>query len=643
MPAAIEAKALTKVYGANGPNQVRALDSVEFSVNRGEIFGLIGADGAGKTTAFKLMSGVMEPTSGELTVLGKKSRDSREQVGYLTQPFSLYLDLSVLENLRYTAGLREVTDEDFEQRRTRYLSLFEMQPFQDRLAGQLSGGMKQKLALTCALIPDPAVLLLDEPTTGVDPVSRRDFWDALTSLANQGITIVVATPYFDEAERCHRVALMEQGRIFAIDSPRGFRSKLGLTRLAVHSSDLARAETALADLRGSDDGVADIQRFGDRLDVMVRSADEGEQLVRRRLEQAGLEVGSFRRASPTLENAFVSTLRQMRGPESVSPFPHRSTNGAGANSGQTAIGAYQLNKRFGQFQAVKDFNIEIHYGEVYGLLGANGAGKTTAIKMICGLLAPSSGEVALLGRKTGLRSAEVRSQIGYMSQKFTLYDDLTIGENLEFYAGLYGLPQHVRKSRIEWGLEIAGLSGQQSMLTGLLPGGWKQRVAFGAAVMHEPKVIFLDEPTSGVDPLARRVMWRMINELVDHGAAVLVVTHYLEEAEQCNRIGFMVNGEIVAQGAPDEIKKSVPGRLLEVETPAAARALQELRSRYGASRVSLFGDRVHVVVDSDAAADQVKRELKEHDIDVRRAEFTEFSLEDVFISLIEERRQQIPQ
>jgi ABC-2 type transport system ATP-binding protein len=643
MPAAIEAKALTKVYGSKGPNQVRALDAVEFSVSPGEIFGLIGADGAGKTTAFKLLAGVMEPSSGDLAVLGKKPRESREQVGYLTQPFSLYLDLSVLENLRYAAGLREVSDADFEERRKRYLTLFDMERFQDRLAGQLSGGMKQKLALTAALIGDPQVLLLDEPTTGVDPVSRRDFWDALASLSTEGMTIVVATPYFDEAERCHRVALMERGNIFAIDSPRGFRAQLGLTRLAVHSSDLARAEASLADLRSSGNGVADIQRFGDRLDVMVRSADEGEQLVRQRLRQAGLDVGPFSRASPTLENAFVATLRQMRGPESLSPFPHRSRESTTENSGQTAVGAYQINKRFGSFQAVKDFHLEIRYGEVYGLLGANGAGKTTAIKMICGLLQPTSGEVALLGRKTGLRSAEVRSQIGYMSQKFTLYDDLTIGENLEFYAGLYGLPQQARKGRIEWGLETAGLSGQQSMLTGQLPGGWKQRVAFGAAVMHEPKVIFLDEPTSGVDPLARRVMWRMINELADHGAAVLVVTHYLEEAEQCNRIGFMVAGEIVAQGAPGEIKKSLPGRLLEVETPAAQQALRELRPRYGPSRVSLFGDRLHVVVDSDAAAGEVTRELAASGIEVRRAELTEFSLEDVFISLMEERRHQIPQ
>jgi ABC-2 type transport system ATP-binding protein len=643
MPAAIEAKALTKVYGSSGPNRVRALDAVDFRVSPGEIFGLIGADGAGKTTAFKLLSGVMEPTSGELSILGKKPRESRAQVGYLTQPFSLYLDLSVLENLRYAGGLREVSDQDFEERKGRYLSLFDMDRFQNRLAGQLSGGMKQKLALTCALIADPAVLLLDEPTTGVDPVSRRDFWDALTSLSNEGITIVVATPYFDEAERCHRVALMEQGHIFAIDSPRGFRSQLGLTRLAVHSSDLSLAEAALEGARNTENGIADIQRFGDRLDVMVRSADEGERLVRQRLEQAGLDVGPFGRASPTLENAFVATLRQMRGPESLSPFPNRSAHTAALNSGQAAVGAYQLSKHFGSFQAVKGFHIEIRYGEVYGLLGANGAGKTTAIKMICGLLAPSGGEVSLLGRKTGLRSAEVRSQIGYMSQKFTLYDDLSIGENLDFYAGLYGLPRQARKSRIEWALQMAGLSGQQSLLTGLLPGGWKQRVAFGAAVMHEPKVIFLDEPTSGVDPLARRVMWRMINELADHGAAVLVVTHYFEEAEQCNRIGFMAAGEIVAQGGPGEIKRSLPGRLLEVETPQAPQALRELRSLYGPSRVSLFGDRVHVAVDSEAGAEEVTRELAARNIEVRRCELTDFSLEDVFISLIEERRQQIPQ
>jgi ABC-2 type transport system ATP-binding protein len=337
----------------------------------------------------------------------------------------------------------------------------------------------------------------------------------------------------------------------------------------------------------------------------------------------------------------VSSLRQMRGSEKLPPFPGRS--GEARHEGTAIIGAYQLNKRFGSFHAVKNFQLEIRQGEVYGLLGANGAGKTTAIKMICGLLQATSGEFSLLGRREKLRSAEVRSQIGYMSQKFTLYDDLTIGENLRFYAGLYGLPDKIRQRRIEWVLEISGLGDQQSMLTGQLPGGWRQRVAFGAAVMHEPKVIFLDEPTSGVDPLARRVMWRMINELADQGAAILVVTHYLEEAEQCNRIGFMVAGEIIAEGSPEEVKKSVPGRLLEIETPAAQQILAGLRERHGAGRVSLFGDRLHIVIDSADDAGTVRRELEQQNVEVRRCELADFSLEDVFISLIEKRRHEIPQ
>lgn len=640
MEPVIQARELTKVYNPGTSLEVRALDGLDFEVQGGEIFGLIGADGAGKTTAFKIMAGVLEATAGEIRILGAPSRESRHHVGYLTQPFSLYQDLSVLENLRYAAGLREMPRELFEERRAHYLELFEMDRFEDRLAGQLSGGMKQKLALSCSLVFNPKVLLLDEPTTGVDPVSRRDFWDALTSLATEGITIVVATPYYDEAERCNRIALMEGGRIFQIDRPSEFRSKLGLTRLEVHANHLSEAEEALSSPEMEAVGIADVQRFGDRLDVIVASADEGERVIRDRLGRERPDAVRFRRAKPTLENAFVSTLRKMRGKEVLTPFPERSgpsfrQNGAGT----VAIGAYKLSKRFGSFQAVKDFDVEIHYGEIYGLLGANGAGKTTAIKMICGLLRPTSGEFALLGRRKKLRSAEVRSQIGYMSQKFTLYDDLTIGENLDFYAALYGVPDGVRKRRKEWVLEISGLSGQAAMPTRQLPGGWKQRVAFGAAVMHEPRVIFLDEPTSGVDPLARRVMWRMINELADHGAAILVVTHYLEEAEQCNRLGFMAAGELIAQGSPGEVKRSREGRLLELETASAQQALAALQERFGRQRVSRFGDRLHVVLDEPAGRpEDVRAYLAERGIAVERAEEIDFSLEDIFISLMEERR-----
>jgi len=626
----VEAYALSKSYGP-----VKALDEIDFEVRKGEIFGLIGADGAGKTTAFRIIGGVLAQGGGDIRVLGNTPRDARPRVGYLTQPFSLYMDLSVDENLNYAAGLREVPETDLSERRARYFKLFDLDRFNERLAGRLSGGMKQKLALTCALIADPALLLLDEPTTGVDPVTRRDFWDALTSLATGGMSIIVATPYLDEAERCHRVALMERGKIYDIDTPARFRSKMGVTRLEVKVEPLARAE----DVLGASPEIQDVQRFGDRLDVMAASPDAAESDLRQRAEGAGLRVTEVRRSQPTLENAFVGQLRKMRGAHPVPRFPKPSPP---LNRKDIVIGAKDLNKRFGSFQAVKDFQLEVRNGDIYGLLGANGAGKTTSIKIICGLIDPTSGSVTLLGKSKDLRSAAVRSRIGYMSQKFALYDDLTIGENLDFYARLYGVDESVREERKKWVLESAELSGEAGMLTKSLPGGWKQRVAFGAAVMHEPDAIFLDEPTSGVDPLARRAMWRMINEFADRGAGVLVVTHYLEEAEQCNRLGFMVAGEIIAQGSPGEVKANMKGSLYEMEVDHPDRALAALKKKFGASRVSLFGDRLHVVVENDEQKREAVTVLRESGVSATSAKGVPFSLEDVFISLIESRRSEIP-
>ena len=448
----VEARALAKSYGA-----LQALDAVSFEVREGEIFGFIGADGAGKSTAFRIIGGVLTQNSGEVRVLETTPRKARPRVGYLTQPFSLYQDLSIAENLKYAAGLREVSPEDFATRSDRYCKMFDLNRFMDRLAGRLSGGMKQKLALSCALIADPKLLLLDEPTTGVDPVTRRDFWDALTSLATGGMSIIVATPYLDEAERCHRVALMERGKIYDIDSPADFRSKLGLTRLEVHADPLKGAEEAFA---GSP-AVSDVQRFGDRLDVMAPDPDAAERDLRERAQAKGIRVTEIRRSLPTLENAFVNRLREMRGASSTPRFPDPSPP---IEDRQIVIGAKDLNRRFGSFQAVKDFQLEIRNGEIYGLLGSNGAGKTTSIKMMCGLIEPTSGSVTLLGRSKGLRSAEVRSRIGYMSQKFSLYDDLTIGENLDFYARLYGVNERVREERKQWVLETAELKGEAGML-----------------------------------------------------------------------------------------------------------------------------------------------------------------------------------
>jgi ABC-2 type transport system ATP-binding protein len=626
----VDSRDLSKNYGP-----INALDAVSFSVRPGEIFGLIGADGAGKTTAFRIIGGVLEPGGGKVQVLDDTPRAARPGVGYLTQPFSLFPDLSVDENLEYAGSVREVPPDDFKERRERYFKLFDLTKFTDRLAGRLSGGMKQKLALSCALIPDPKLLLLDEPTTGVDPVTRRDFWDALTSLATGGMSIIVATPYLDEAERCHRVALMERGKIYDIDSPAHFRSKMGVTRLEVKVEPLAKAEDVLT----HSPEAQDVQRFGDRLDVMARNPDAAEADLRQRAEQNGLQIVEIRRSQPTLENAFVGQLRKMRGTHPVPPFPKPSPP---LNKKDIVIGAKDLNKTFGSFRAVKNFQLEVRNGDIYGLLGANGAGKTTSIKIICGLIEPTSGNVTLLGRSKDLRSAAVRSRVGYMSQKFALYDDLTIGENLDFYARLYGVDESVRQERKQWVLDAAELKGEAGMITRSLPGGWKQRVAFGAAVMHEPEAIFLDEPTSGVDPLARRAMWRMINEFADRGAGIVVVTHYLEEAEQCNRLGFMVAGEIIAQGSPSEVKANMKGQLYEIEVDHPDRALAVLRKKFGASRVSLFGDRLHLVVENDEQKRQAAAALEEAQVRVDSQKPIPFSLEDVFISLIESRRSEIP-
>src|SRR5262249_29034466 len=361
----------------------------------------------------------------------------------------------------------------------------DMERFRDRLAGRLSGGMKQKLALACALITEPKVLLLDEPTTGVDPVSRREFWDTLANLSADGMTIVVATPYLDEAERCTHVGLMHQGKVHRQGTPKELREMLGLKRLEVRAPDLKRVTGALQPVPGLDD----IQRFGDRLDVMVKDVASGEKAVRGAIEAEGITNEDIETAPPTLENTFVALLRGLGDEVHATPFPvHRKFRDRPKDA--IAIGARNLTKHFGSFQAVKGVDLEVKYGEIYGLLGANGAGKTTTIKMLCGLLAPSGGETQLAGERGSLRSSVVRQRVGYMSQKFSLYDDLTIGQNLDFFAGVYQVPLRDREETKKWVLSFAGLEGQEGQMTGSLPGGWKQRVAFGAAVMHERPVLF---------------------------------------------------------------------------------------------------------------------------------------------------------
>ncbi len=630
---AIVVRDLWKRYGS-----VEAVRGISFEVERGEIFGLIGADGAGKTTSFQILAGVMEATKGTAQIFGKPAREARAQTGYLTQAFSLYLDLSVMENIRYVGQLRHVPEADIDARSLRYLQAFDMDRFSSRLAGQLSGGMKQKLSLVCALVAEPHVLLLDEPTTGVDPVSRREFWDTVAHLAGEGLTVVVATPYLDEAERCHRIALIHEGKIHQIGTPEEIRSTLNAKRLELRTPDLQEALHVLSQAQQS--VIFDMQRFGDRLDLLSQDADRGAAEVRRVMSQNHLPIDDLHVDEPTLENTFVATLRELSARPSDEPFPSRHAHRD--LRGQIGIGARGLTKQFGSFTAVHNVSLQVNYGEIYGLLGANGAGKTTTIKMLCGLLESTHGTMQLAGQSEAFRSMHVRQQIGYMSQKFSLYDDLTIEENLQFFAGVYGVSPEELQEKERWVLQFSGLAGKQHRLTGSLPGGWKQRVAFGSAIMHEPSIVFLDEPTSGVDPLARRAFWSMINYLADSGTAVLVTTHYLEEAEQCNRLGFMVAGELLVEGTPSEIKAQQKGHLLEFRVAETQRASDLLKSDSGHWRVSIFGRWLHVISDdpADVAIRATREKLESAGIRVLEAREGRFSLEDVFISVVEHARQQ---
>ncbi|MBK9143315.1 MAG: ABC transporter ATP-binding protein [Candidatus Melainabacteria bacterium] len=629
--AVVRAEGLRKSYGA-----FDAVKAVDLEIRSGEIFGLIGPDGAGKTSIFHIMGGVMKWSGGEIEVLGKSPSEARPQIGYLTQQFSLYLDLSVEENIRYSASLRNVRQDEYRERTDDLLRLMDLRRFKSRLAGNLSGGMKQKLALCCSLVARPELLLLDEPTTGVDPVSRREFWDILATVAAEGVTIAVATPYLDEAERCNRIALIYEGRIKQTGTPDELKDSLHLERLEVRAG--RHAELAGILEKEPRDMISDVQQFGDRLDILVADPVSAESLVTGIGERLGIAI-DVSRQRPTLENVFVHSLRKEGDEEEMPAFDFQRASRE--RTGETAIVARQMSRRFGDFWAVKGVSIEVGYGEIFGLLGANGAGKTTTIKMLCGLIGVTRGEMELCGQRGNLRSSGLRGRLGYMSQKFTLYDDLTVLENMEFYCGVYGISPHLRARRIAWALESCGLSGQESLITGKLPGGWKQRLAFGACVMHEPEVLFLDEPTSGVDPLARRQLWDLIRTFARNGTAVLVTTHFLEEAEHCHRMAFMAGGEVVAQGSPGEIKAEQPGQLIELRAQPIQAAYLALKDRFESWRVSIFADRIHLVALSGDDLERASQIVTAAGARISSHRQIPFSLEDSFIGIVERAQMEV--
>ena len=477
MTQAIEVQHISKRYG-----KVQALHDVNFSVDKGEIFGLIGPDGAGKTSLFRILATLILADEGTATVEGfdvvKNMRKIRKFTGYMPGKFSLYQDLSVEENLDFFATLFGTTvAAEYDNVKAIYSQI---EPFKKRKAGALSGGMKQKLALSCALIHKPSILLLDEPTTGVDPVSRKEFWDMLDTLKERGITIVVATPYLDEVRRCDRVAFLHEGEIKGIDTPEvileQFKDVFNPPGLDHHEKGTVVSSTDAIMTKTNDDNVIEVSH---------------------------------------------------------------------------------IVKAFGSFHAVDDISFSVKRGEIFGFLGANGAGKSTAMHMLTGLNQPTSGNGRVAGCDIRTEFEQIKKHIGYMSQKFALYEDLTVRENIRLFAGIYGMDDKTIKHKTEEVLEKLNFAEHGDDIVSSIPLGWKQKLAFSVSIFHEPEIVFLDEPTGGVDPATRRQFWQLIYEAADRGITVFVTTHYMDEAEYCDRISIMVDGKIKALGTPDELKRDL--------------------------------------------------------------------------------------
>jgi ABC-2 type transport system ATP-binding protein len=529
-----------------------ALERIDLNVPAARVTGLIGPDGAGKTTLMRLAAGLLQPDSGTIRALGidvvADPLAAQSALGYMPQRFGLYEDLSVQENLDFYADLQGLPEA---QRRTRYEQLLHMTglcPFTRRLAGRLSGGMKQKLGLACTLVNPPRLLLLDEPTVGVDPVSRRELWQIVYRLVREErMSVLLSTAYLDEAERCDEVVLLHKGTLLGQGTPAAFSAPMqGRTwHVATDGTGKRRLQQRLGQLPGVIDALIDGEA------VRVVTAQPAAR------PPAGLEAAADRAAvaavPPRFEDAFIARLKEVREPgHGVEAMPARARLAEGED---TVIEVRDVYRRFGNFTAVKGVTFSVRRGEIFGLLGANGAGKSTTFRMLCGLLPASAGMLNVAGHDLRRAAAKARGRLGYMAQRFSLYANLTVAENLRFFASSYGLDGAARAARIRWALENFELAAYADSNSGELPLGFKQRLAFAAALMHEPDILFLDEPTSGVDPLARREFWERTNALAEAGVTVLVTTHFMDEANYCDRLVIMAEGEVLALGTPAEMKQ----------------------------------------------------------------------------------------
>ena len=552
---------LTKRFSKEGRP---ALDALSAVICPGRVTGLVGPDGAGKTTFLRLIAGLLEPTSGTIFVFGhdvvKETDAIRNTLGYMPQRFGLYEELSVMENLQLYAELRGLPKKEQPERFATLLRFTGLQPFTNRYARRLSGGMKQKLGLACALITMPKLLLLDEPGVGVDPMSRRELWRMVRELLAEDVVVIWSTAYLDEAEACDDVILLNESKMLFQGKPSDLTSRL--TGRVVQVRGIAENErrrylTELLKVPEIIDGV--IQGSAIRLvlqDGRQQTAD-GSRDCRTLFDKFSavcrLQSAVCNLVPPRFEDGFIDILGGV--PKGESALAQRTRQVP--NDGKPVVVANGLTKRFGAFTAVHNNCFEIHRGEIFGLLGPNGAGKSTTFKMLCGLLRPTEGEGYIAGHHLRTSPSKARSRLGYMAQKFSLYGDLTVSQNLSFFAGIYGLWGKAKSAATEKMLALFDLHRYKNDNAILLPLGYKQRLSLACALMHEPDVLFLDEPTSGVDPMTRREFWSHINALVENGVTILVTTHFMDEAEYCDRIGLIFRGEQIAEGTPDALKQQV--------------------------------------------------------------------------------------
>lgn len=567
----VELTDVTKVFGETAA----AVDSVTAFVEGGHVTGLVGPDGAGKTTLLRLIAGLLVPTRGTITACGFDTRTElnaiRSVVSYMPQRFGLYEDLTVAENLSLYADLRGVVGDVRIQTTRRLLDFTALAPFTDRLAGKLSGGMKQKLGLACSLIQTPKLLLLDEPSVGVDPISRRELWRLVYDLVDQGIAVVWSTAYLDEAERCGVVLALDHGRVLYDGRPGELTERMQGRSFLVRNSNRKRHVLATA-IRHPHiiDGV--IQGRSVRLVTKAGTNPPSAADI----EAPEAEIVP---TEPRFEDAFVDLL----GGGLKADSPLAGVSRAKSEQSEVVVEAEGLTKRFGSFVAAKDITFRIGQGEIFGLLGPNGAGKSTTFKMLCGLLSPTSGKARVAGYDLYRSGGMARARLGYMAQKFSLYGDLSTRQNLNFFSGVYGLSGKRQRDTIDRLVTAFELEPFLETNTKDLPLGFKQRLALACAVLHDPPVLFLDEPTSGVDPLTRREFWSHINAMVERGVTVLVTTHFLDEAEYCDRIALIYQGQVIAGGSPDDLKEQ--SRTEEIPEPTLEDAFVNLVEAFDARKV----------------------------------------------------------